>query len=643
MPWLLGLVFLFLFQHLTEFIAAIYAFGLLQTDIPPELAAAVLMFSPFGLMAFRHREPRWLLPGTLVIGLWTRALLPFLPTRGVMVAAGMGVAALFLLLPLLLSRVPPRDIGMGLGLAVAAAALLRAWGAGLDPTTQGNAGWLGLLLTLLASYLAWHHRQSLLLPPSDEKTSSPQGPFRFLVTLALGEMSTLALLYFAFVAPNVLARWVGWEPAPVFTLFAVAVVLWTPFLTRPERFPFLLQWGLTILFGLSLVLTLLAHQIPFPVDPQAYPLYEPPPPFWASWTFVLMVLSFPVLVLDFTKLQAPLFHGSPRLPTLGLAFGLGSLYLFVLVLGHVFTTTYDYIPVVGPFFRDRFWLVHLVPVLVLVISLAIAFRRGVMAPSRAPDRPKAPVMALLVLAVAILVAAWAQAPRPTVPTTKDKQLRVVTYNIQQGYREDGERGIQDQLVLLRELQPDLIGLQETDSNRVANGNVDLVGYLASELNMYAYYGPKVVHGTFGIALLSRYPLEDPRTFFMYSEGEQTATIQARITVQGQTLHVFVTHLGNGGPIVQQENILQVVGERAPLVLMGDFNFRPDTPQYRLTTERLVDAWRQRWPQDVDDRGIAPKDRIDHIFLSSDLQVQDIRYIFDPASDHPAVLAVLTWP
>jgi len=145
MPWLLGLVFLFLFQHLTEFIAAIYAFGLLQTDIPPELAAAVLMFSPFGLMAFRHRGSLWLLPGTLVIGLLTRALLPFLPTRGVMVAAGMGVAALFLLLPLLLSRVPPRDIGVGLGLAVAAAALLRAWGTGLDswPPTSWLAGWGG--------------------------------------------------------------------------------------------------------------------------------------------------------------------------------------------------------------------------------------------------------------------------------------------------------------------------------------------------------------------------------------------------------------------------------------------------------------------------------------------------------------------
>jgi len=48
----------------------------------------------------------------------------------------------------------------------------------------------------------------------------------------------------------------------------------------------------------------------------------------------------------------------------------------------------------------------------------------------------------------------------------------------------------------------LIGLQESDTNRISGGNSDIVRYFADRLDLYAYYGPKVVPGTFGIALLA---------------------------------------------------------------------------------------------------------------------------------------------
>lgn len=67
---------------------------------------------------------------------------------------------------------------------------------------------------------------------------------------------------------------------------------------------------------------------------------------------------------------------------------------------------------------------------------------------------------------------------------------------------------------------------------------------------------------------------------MYSKGEQTATIEVQITVGGKTFNVFVTHLGNSGPLMQQEAVLQEVEGKEHIILMGDFNFRPDTEQYR---------------------------------------------------------------
>jgi endonuclease/exonuclease/phosphatase family metal-dependent hydrolase len=162
-----------------------------------------------------------------------------------------------------------------------------------------------------------------------------------------------------------------------------------------------------------------------------------------------------------------------------------------------------------------------------------------------------------------------------------------------------------------------------------------VRYLADRLDMYSYYGPKTVPGTFGIALLSRYPIEGARTFYMYSAGEQTATIAARVRVGEGSYNVYVTHLGNEGPIVQQEAVLE---EIAPghVILMGDFNFRPDTAQYRLTTDVLDDAWALKWPQGVDDEGRQYPRRIDHVFVSPGTNVLAARYYTEPESDHPAL-------
>jgi endonuclease/exonuclease/phosphatase family metal-dependent hydrolase len=167
---------------------------------------------------------------------------------------------------------------------------------------------------------------------------------------------------------------------------------------------------------------------------------------------------------------------------------------------------------------------------------------------------------------------------------------VLTFNIQQGYRADGQKGWGDQLALMRQVNADIIGLQESDTARLSGANNDLVGYFATALGMHAYYGPPTVNGTFGIALLSRYPILEARTAYMESQGEQTAIILATVSVNGQALHVAVTHLGNGGPMVQEEDVLQAIRGLSPLVLMGDFNFTPNTPQYRRTVEALQDAW-----------------------------------------------------
>ncbi|MGW8318154.1 MAG: endonuclease/exonuclease/phosphatase family protein, partial [Candidatus Promineifilaceae bacterium] len=423
----------------------------------------------------------------------------------------------------------------------------------------------------------------------------------------------------------------------------------------PTRLACPLVVGLNAVFAVALALVALAHQPDFPGAASAYPLAEPQVTVLAQLPLLLALLLYPVLLVDFVLLTEALIAARPTLGSLGLAFGVGSLFLSLMIFAQVFTTTYDYIPVIGPYFRDQFWLVLLLPGLILTLAVLLA-RRPVQRPADGSGVTKGsgaafsvPLVLLVGLLGAIsLAGAWLIGPRPPTPVPGRNVLRVLTYNIQQGYDEMGRRGEAEQLSLIRRLAPDIIGLQESDNARIAGGNSDLVRTFADRLDMYSYYGPKTVAGTFGIALLSRYPIQEPRTFYVYSEGEQVAVIEAQIEVGDQTFDVYVTHLGNGGPLIQQKQLLETLAGKERVIAMGDFNFKPGSEQYELTTTVLDDSWWRQWPDGVDDQGVRPDalpfgwSWLDHIFVSPDVDVVDARYVLEPASDHPPVTADITW-
>jgi endonuclease/exonuclease/phosphatase family metal-dependent hydrolase len=402
------------------------------------------------------------------------------------------------------------------------------------------------------------------------------------------------------------------------------------------------MWVWNAVFVLSLVLTILANQIQFPAAQNAYPLYEPSPnPFNYLLLVVTLILS-PVLLVDLYLYLRAIIRIKPSLREIGMGFGVGSLFLLLMALAHVFTTVYGYIPIIGPFFRDKFWLVYTGAGLGLCMPLLLVDRKDYLFKSfPLPGWVKSLVYVyILAVGVVSMFAIYRAEIDPAQSAAEAESITLLTYNIQQGYSAEGQKNHTGQLGLIRSLNPDIIGLQETDTNRISGGNSDLVRYFADNLGMHAYYGPKTVLGTFGIALLSRYPIENPRTFYMYSEGEQTATIHARVNAGSQIFNIYVTHLGNEGPLIQQEAVLEEVNRERNVILMGDFNFKPETEQYRLTTESLVDAWLLRWPKGVDEKGMDPVDRIDHMFISPGLDVGDARYIDHPASDHPALFVTI---
>jgi len=639
---LISILLLFFFQLITDFVEAVYIFGLLGSSIPPEIVMVLLFLSPLLLYAFGKRiHPRGV-QIFAVVAVLTRAVEIFLSTRGRMIVGGIGVAVFLMYFPCLLVR--PRnpderrrftqEVGFGLTLAIIASIMFRSLHSGSDISAFGMFRLLTLGLAVAALYLIFRVKADRTTQTQEEPASAKMGRVH---AYTLGLASVIIVLYFAFISPNVIARWADVSKLSVSgtLLMAWITVGWWWQKQESVSSKLILGWGLA--FATMMLFAILPHQVAFPKTQDiGYPLPAQQIVFWQYIPLYLMLLLSPVLVLTFVSHLDGLLTEQPKFRQLVGAFGLAGFYVLIMVFAQVFTTVYDYIPVIGPFFRDKFWLVFLVPsagaVLPALLSSVKNNDEKVFPTTIRRDwLVLTTAMSMVTLVGLTVLTAYSSKPATGISDT----IRVFTYNIQQGYDDSGEQNFDNQVALIRSKSPDILGLQECDTARIAGGNVDVVSYFADRLKMSSYYGPSPVTGTFGIALLSRYRIENPETYFLYSKGEQVAVIEAEITIRGQTYKVYVTHLGNGGPIFQIRQMLDLMRGQDNVIAMGDFNFRPYEEQFTLVGAEYDDAYAHAVQQKVPTT-LDIEDRIDHVFLTPGTSVQYVEYLPKGESDHPAL-------
>lgn len=249
------------------------------------------------------------------------------------------------------------------------------------------------------------------------------------------------------------------------------------------------------------------------------------------------------------------------------------------------------------------------------------------------------------------------------------ELTVMTYNIQQGIDLFGHKNYEGQLEIIKEINPDIIGLQESDASRISGGNSDVVRYFSEKLGYYSYFGPKTVTGTFGTAILSRFPLDSCRTIFTFSDKDEIGTAIAEITVADQIITIVNSHPAGKveAKMAHINAVIEIAKENKLTIALGDYNFRQGSQYYEKVTEVMINAWLTLYPDAIgpvdtekldltfNDRkrsgGQLLKDgkqdmtgRIDHIFLSHDFEVVEAHYLPAPESgtDHPLHWAVVRW-
>lgn len=655
---LFAILFLFFFQTLSDLVERIYAYALLNLEPDENILGLVFLLTPIALLFFRKQLSNLLL---LILGetmILARLLEPLMVKQMNYIMSGITIGCFLILFPafLLKSRNEgvrvSKDLGIGLAIAVALSILFRTANATLDISQYSwyqVIGWiLGIIASLIMFALFFNTKNNKLVIEETEETEA-KSSFWKILGLSMGLINIFIIIWFVFMSPTVISRWtdgnyIGIVIGIMFMLLLfIAISLWKPDIATKIKSWMIWTWN--GIFGLSLTITILVHQIFFPRVHTAYPLEAPMTLWYYHIPLVIAIITSPIIYLDFKFLTRELIKIKPKPIKIGGSFLINGIFIIIMIFVQILPNVWGYLPPISYGFRDMYWLAFFIPTLIISLTILLVKKTTLTFEKIERSINSKIILSSLfgLIFVGTILGAILTTPSPNYSASGKTSLVILTYNIQQGVNVSGDQNYDGQLQLIRDLDPDIIGLQECDPTRISGGNQDVVRYFASQLNMYSYYGPKTVTNTYGCAILSKFPLSNTESFFMYSDQEQIGSAQAQITVGTTKFNVFVNHPAGDEDqttIYQQEEMLSKITGLSNIIFMGDFNFRPYSIEYNMTISILEDSYAQFYGiPAVNLSGIDPNDdeynAIDHIFLSAGMTVLDAQYIEKGHSDHPA--------
>ena len=667
---LLTVMFLFFIQLVGDLIESIYMLDLLNLELDEKAAGVLFLLTPIILLAFRRKIPNFFLELLAVITIVMRVISPFLTTANRIVTSGLGVGCFMLFLPSFFShyiKVNSPDegdkvslkIGAGLASAILLSITFRTLNSTVDISFAGDFQFIGWLLAAAAILSIIGrikvNQVGVPIPTSNEEQSNSQGEKvpekrkkpRGIKSIVLGLMSTLTLTYFAFSSPTVISRWTEGDYIAITIGLTVAIAITILILTlRPELLGKLSTqtlWIWNVCFVMSIVLTIVGHNFMFPANPTSAPEIITRPSYWTFYlALIAMIIMVPIIFIDFALLSRELIRRRPSPSKLGIGFGASGLFFILISFILIFTNVWGYVEPVSPIFRNLFFLPFLI-VGIAIPTRGIFQKRSLEFKSWLINLYEKVVVSIFIalLIIGTTVSVIVLEARPARQDTSGiTSLKIMTYNIQQGVNVSGEKNYDHQLALIKSVNPDIIGLQECDTARISGGNSDVVRYFANKLNYYSFYGPKTVTGTFGAAVLSRFPISNATTIFTYSDEDEIGTTEVQITVGTLIFNVFVSHPAGSddAKLAHIEGLMDRISGRSNVISMGDFNSRENSIYYNMSVSVLQDAWLAKWPTGIDDNSLDMSERIDHIFASTSFTILDTRYITGPnsQSDHPAL-------
>ncbi|KAJ9297818.1 hypothetical protein DTO271G3_4039 [Paecilomyces variotii] len=298
--------------------------------------------------------------------------------------------------------------------------------------------------------------------------------------------------------------------------------------------------------------------------------------------------------------MVPVFISSAVRHSPATTFGLGFFIYNFMVLFHVWVVAYAFVPG-GPLVREHTDWVMITTMLLIgagVFSNAVSNSSST---SRSkpmnPQGKKQRSYYLYVLAILQLLSiAVAYLRFPTndyQPYHKDeKVITAGIWTIHFALDNDMWSSEQRMRKVIEELEIDVIGLLESDNQRIIMGNRDATQVLAEDLGMYVDFGPGPNKHTWGSALLSKFPILNSTHHLLPSPvGELAPATHATLDVYGELVDVVVFHSGQEEDPedrrLQTEYLSKLMGESPrPLILLSYLVTKPLEGNYNTYVSEL---------------------------------------------------------
>jgi hypothetical protein len=253
----------------------------------------------------------------------------------------------------------------------------------------------------------------------------------------------------------------------------------------------------------------------------------------------------------YTMGVAPILITSTVQHNPALTFGFGFFTYNFMVLFHVWVVAYAFVPG-GPLVREHTDWIMASMMIMIGAGVFSALTTNSSSTKKAKASPKGRRTSAyylhILFALQLLSGSIAYLRFPTndyQPYHKDEKLITAgIWTIHFSLDNDmwsSERRMRD---AIKELELDVVGLLESDLQRVIMGMRDTTQYLAEDLGMYVDYGPGPNKHTWGAALLSKFPILNSTHHLLPSPvGELAPAIEATLDVHGTAVDVFVFHSG----------------------------------------------------------------------------------------------------
>jgi endonuclease/exonuclease/phosphatase family metal-dependent hydrolase len=219
-------------------------------------------------------------------------------------------------------------------------------------------------------------------------------------------------------------------------------------------------------------------------------------------------------------------------------------------------------------------------------------------------------------------------------TASAQKVRVMSYNVKNGSGKDGIKDIKRCGNLVREVQPDVVAVQELDSCTRRN-KFYVLGRMAEAAGGYhAYYGPTIPHsgGKYGIGVLTKEPALSVEFHRLPCPREP----RGLLVVELKKYYILCTHLSlKEAQRVESVGIIKEVVSKLknkPVFIAGDMNARPGSAPivaFKEYAQLLTDDSKFTFPSN------DPRVCIDYIFGVNGLfKVSKYHVFYDSLySDH----------